>query len=567
MRPWQAGFQMRLDRRRRVCGYSVWGCVLGVGCAAWGQVDRISRLEKRPAEVDPIGWHTSDPEQAIQFIEGELPALTNTADEKFATSLLARLRSIQRPDVVRLTLEDAVHRALANSHNIRVQSYSPAIGTTNVVEAEAAFDAAYFMNMTKNVQDVPTATQLAGSKVDVFALTGGIRKTLPNGMQVSTSLDIQRRSSDNQFQFINPVYTSAFVADFTQPLLRNSGLDFNRSRIEIANNDRKISEETFRRQVRDSIFTVEQFYWQLVAARRELTIRARLLSEFEKIFDFLWQRRDFDTYQIQLSQTRANLEQSRADFIRIANEVYDSEDRLTAAINDPALNLADDIEIVPADFPALLPLSLDPLAEAQIALDRRSEINEARLQIDNAYVSVGAAKNQALPRLDLTFRYTVDGLGVSGDDAFDQLSQSDFMQYLVVLDFEVPIGNRAREAALRRARLQHAQLIAALKARIESVILEVNVAVRAIRTAFEVIEPNLKAAEANEDEVASVIARAERKDFLTLNQELGARNSLAGTRSQLLQALVRYHMAIIELERAKGTLLEYNNIAFAAETP
>ena len=145
------------------------------------------------------------------------------------------------------------------------------------------------------------------------------------------------------------------------------------------------------------------------------------------------------------------------------------------------------------------------------------------------------------------------------------MTQNDFMEYLVVLDLEMPMGNRAGRAALRRARLQHAQETAGLKNQIEQVIFEVNRAVRDINTTFDQIEPSLQSANANEDQVRSVIARAERKDFNTLNQELGAHNALGASRSNLLAALVRYNIAIIDLERAKGTLLEYNNVTLVGE--
>ncbi len=555
-----------LMRKRQVAQWAGLTLIAGVwSAAAVAQVDQLSRFEKRPDDTDPLVWHVSDPQFVIDAVEPMLTETTAAADRQFAETLLERLRSIQRPRTVVLSLEDALHRTLANNHTVRVASYNPAISRSGLVQAEAVFDALYFMSLSNNNVDRPTGTQLIGTKSEQFDLSGGIRKLLPSGMQVSTSLSLQRQSSNNQFQVIDPIYTSNFVGEFTQPLLRNAGIDFNRSQIRISQNDTKISRQAFKRQVRETLATVEQLYWALVRTRREVTIRARLLTEFEKIYDFLWQRRGFDTYQIQLSQTRANLEASRANFIFVVNEVYNAEDRLIAAMNDPELNLAEDIEIIPGDFPTTAPLEYDAVAVVQSALDNRSEVAEARLQIDNARIRVGAAKNQALPRLDLFFRYTVNGLGTNADDAFDEVTQTDFTEFLVGLDLEVPIGNRAAEAALRQAQLQHAQQIAALKAQIEQVILEVNVALRAIKTTYELIDPSLQEAEANEDQVASVIARAERKNFTALNQELGARNALAESRSALLRSLVEYNLSLIELERAKGTLLEYNNVSFVGD--
>ena len=44
------------------------------------------------------------------------------------------------------------------------------------------------------------------------------------------------------------------------------------------------------------------------------------------------------------------------------------------------------------------------------------------------------------------------------------------------------------------------------------------------------------------------------------NPEQGVFDALATSRQSLLRALVNYNIAISSLERAKGTLLEYNNV-------
>ncbi len=539
--------------------------LLSAGSAALGQVRTPGGLEKRPEGVDPFEWHVADPQSTAPLVRAEIEAATRPADRKFAENILKRLDRIVRPRQVHLSLQEAIHRAMANSYAVRIQSYEPAVSTAAVVEAEAVFDAVYFMDMSKNVQDRPVPSELVGSRVDVFSLNGGIRKPLPSGGQLTTRLNISRTSTDNQFQLIDPVYTSDFVAELAHPLLRNSGLDFNRSLISVARNDLRISRQAFKRQVRDILFATEEAYWRLVQTRREVLIQARLLSEFERTYDYLWQRRDFDVYQIQLSQTRAELERSRADFIRVVNQVYDAQDVLLAIMNDPTLNLVDEVELIPSAFPSAGPLEIDRVAAVREALENRTEVIEARLRIENAGLVVGRAKNQAMPRLDLLFRYTVNGLGVDADAAFSQVTQTDFIDYFVALDFELPMGNRSRKAAWRRARLRHAQAIATLKAQIENVVLDVNTSVRAIRTAYDRIEPSLRSAEANEEQVASTIARQERKDFSALNQELNARRALAGSRSALLADLVEYNIAIIAFERAKETLLNYNSIVLAGE--
>jgi outer membrane protein TolC len=385
-------------------------------------------------------------------------------------------------------------------------------------------------------------------------------------MQVSGSFGLNRtKIGAFAFQQINPEYTADFVMEMRQPLLRGFGVDFNRSQITVAQNVREISQWAFRRQVRDTLRLTEELYWRLLQARRDVAVSARLLADFEAIYTYLEARREFDVIPVQLNATKANLEQSRADFIRRRANVFGAEDRLIAIMNDPEIPLGAGIEIIPDDLPQLSRIVVDSLAEVQAALENRPEIKEQELGIANAKVAVGQAKNLELPRLDLTLQTTFDGLAGTADRAVDELSRRRFISYFIGVEFEVPIGNRGARAAHRRAQLQYAQAEASLKALFEEVIRDVHLAIRELNTAYDQIGPSFESAEARAREVESTVARAERKDLATLNSELGARSALAAERRTMLNAMINYNVAIIELERAKGTLLQYNNVVVPPE--
>ncbi|MFH0981102.1 MAG: TolC family protein [Planctomycetota bacterium] len=521
-------------------------------------------------------WQLPDPDQALELHAGK-EAEARAGDKRSEAAVHRRVQEwvspVKRSRRLRLTLSDALHRALGTSFNIRVESYNPAIETTRVVEAEAAFDATFFYNMNNNKQDRPSGSAIAGTQIQTFVAEGGIRQLLPTGMQVSTSLSNQRYSNNFQFQTLNPQYFSQFVVEFRQPLLRGFGLDYNRAQINVAKNNRRISDLAFRRQVRDTLLSTEDAYWRLAQTRRLVPISARLIAALQQIDQELYERRHFDVLQIQISETKARLEAAKSDHVRILNEVRNAEDRLIALMNDPTVDLAGEVEIIPVDpsdgrTPVIWPrerLVVDRVAEVQAALDHREELTEAKLQIDNAKVYVGVAKNDALPRFDLVFRYAVDGLGKSADSSFDEVTKNDFTEYYVGVELELPVGNRARRAAERRARLQHAQTIAGLERLFEQVILDINVAVRRLNTAFDVIQPNFASMEATEDRLVSIVVRAERKDWLQLNQELNSHQALATTRQTMLDSLASYNIAIVELEKSKGTLLEYDGVSITAE--
>jgi len=480
--------------------------------------------------------------------------------ERRLPKILKRLTAIARPETVRLSFTDAIRRAVQNNYAVQMQSYSPAIEAARIVEAEAQFDAVYFANFTNNKQDRPSSSQLQGTMYQVRDVDSGIRKLLSTGATVQVSYALNRTETDLVFQTLNPSYFNNFIVEFRQPFLRGFGLDFNRSQIELRRLDRRISIERLRRDVREMTYNVEQAYWRLLQARAGVTISSQLLADLEIIYEALSKRLDYDAFKAQLNLPRSKIEGHQAEFIRLCNNVKNTEDALKRLMNDPDLNLARDVELLPTDVPALESIVLDQVGEVTAALLHRSELREAKLAIEQAEIAVGAAKNQALPRLDVIFRYIVDGLGSNPDRAFSQLSENDFHEYFIGVEFEWPIGNRGPEAALHQARLQQAQAIAAHRDVIENVILEVQQAVREIQSNFDQIGPSYRAALAARDWAVVIRARLEAKDPLSLDQVLQAHEALAAARDQLLQALINYNIALTNLERQKGTLLRYNNI-------
>jgi len=475
---------------------------------------------------------------------------------------LEKLKPLRRKNRVELTLQEAIHKALRYNYYLESQAFNPAIEATRIVEAEAQFDALFFTNFTSDKQDQPTASQLQSAESNVRTWESGVRKLLSTGAQVSASYALTRNDTSLIFITLNPSYTNNFTVEFRQPFLRGFGLDYNRSQIELRKLSRQIQLERLRKEIRETIFNVEQAYWQLYQARRRAVVEAQLLTNLETILEWLTRRKEagYDVYGVQLNLTRSRIEQEQAVLIQRITDVKNAEDQLKALMNDPELNLATDQELIPVDTPLLEPLAVDQIGEVASALAHRAELHEARDLIEQARLTIGIAKNQALPKLDALFRYIVTGLGGNWDTAWDQLTENDFHRYVIGVEFEWPIGNRGPEAAVRRARLQQAQAIANHRAQIENIIREVKQAIRDLQASYAQIAPALRAARASEDQLRATKARQERLDPPSLQVELDAHQALATARNGLLQVLTNYNVALVNLERAKGTLLEYNNI-------
>jgi outer membrane protein TolC len=509
-----------------------------------------------------------DPAQAQQVFQHRLDEVRKTAREdriakkyeRVITKALEYLRQLDRAQSVRLGLSECIQRALEHNYTVRIDTHNPAIAATRLVEAEAAFDAIFFLNYSDASSDQPTASQLAGSKSKQRAYSGGIRQLFPSGMSAEVSMAQSRNETDLQFATVNPSYSTTFQAQFSQPILRNFGLDVNRATINLRRTDLRISEYQFYQRVRDTLLGVEQAYWQLVSARRNATILAESVAQNYDTYRSMEQRQQHDATPVELANSEARWRSREVEFIEAVKQVRDAEDQLKNLINDPDLLLSVDTEIVPTQTPFAAGITLDHFGEVRTALDHRSEIFEAKERIGASRIQTAVAKNQTLPQLDLTFNYQVQGLATNADGSFDGVTSNRFRSYTVGVNFSYPIGNRGPRSAHRRARLQESQAITALQQVMDNVVLEVNNEIRRLLFRYKQLPPQLRAVHAAVRNLSALQARTQAINPSYLETELANIEQLAANRRTLLQVLIDYNIGIVQLEKAKGTLLDHNNV-------
>lgn len=474
------------------------------------------------------------------------------------------LLEFYRPRQVELSLPECIHRALEHNYVVRAEAYTPAISRTRLVEAEAAFDATFFLDFSYDNLDRATASELAGNQTDFRSYRGGIRQLLPTGMRAETSLGQSRTFTDLVFATLNPAYDTMFTASFTQPLLRGFGLDYNRAGINLARVDMQVSQETFLQQVRDTLLSVEQAYWQLVRARRTVMVLAETVGQNWATFKTM-EAREYEAIPAQLNNSKSRWQSQRVQYIEAIKLVRDAEDQLKNLMNDPDFKLLDEVEIIPTEIPLVAPIALDHFAEVRAALEERSEIRQARLGIEQARIQTQRAKNETLPQLDLSFRYEVQGIGANADASFDQTTTNRFRSYAVAVSLSYPFGNRAARAALRRGRMEESKAVVHLQIWLDRVVTEVNAAVRQLMVRYKQILPQLGAVRSADDNLRALQARTEAISPTYLETELNTIEQLANTRNGLVQVITDYNVAIVQLEKAKGTLLEYNNVVVSDE--
>ena len=479
--------------------------------------------------------------------------------------------------VVRMSLREMVQRGVANSLDVKVASYTPAIEQTRVTEAEARFDPTFFTNIQYSQENVlgPSATNI-NAQTDIttfrtYSAQVGVRQDLESGGRVEVRYEPAHteRAPNDTSAFgggisPNPFWTSELTLQVTQPLLRDFGSDVNRARIVINRNNQRIGLLDYREQLEKNVSDTERTYWQLVQAMRDVQIADSLLRRTIDTGRIIWERRGTDVGRQQLSQANSSIETRRTILIRARARVRDLSDQLKRLINDPEFPVSSNILILPADETLQEEVQFNEEDQINTAMENRHELGQQQLRVDNAGVAADVAKNNLLPQLNMVGSLGFQGLGESYTDSVDEQWDFNAIDYTIGLQLEIPIGNRAARAIWKRAQLQRLQAIDQYRALIDEVSLNVRVALRQVQTTWDEIYGSRRAKLAAADALSAIQDR-EAADAAGLtpefvNRKLDLQAELAQNESREAEAMSNYMIAISDLERAKGTLLRYNNI-------
>ncbi len=319
-------------------------------------------------------------------------------------------------------------------------------------------------------------------------------------------------------------------------------------------------------QLLETVGKVERTYWQLVQARQRLAIRQRLLERTLQTRNEIVGRRGFDVSPIQLAQAFAFVERRRADVIQRKQAVRNASDQLKKLSNAPELPLSEETLIVPVDQPVEVSAEYSLLDSVTTAIRNRPEVKKAILDIDDASIRQAVAKNQRLPSLTLNAQAQYFGLSQGLGNSYDEVGSREFINYLVGAQFEMPIGNREREAAYRQAQLRRRSSVVQYRKAVREVVLSVKQALRQVRTAHRLIGVTRAQRRAAAENLRAIRVRKETGEALTpeflLDLELTTQRRLARAERRELRALINYNSAVAQLLQAQGRLLEHNRIDF-----
>jgi outer membrane protein len=478
-----------------------------------------------------------------------------------------------------IALRQAVLASVRQSVEVQSARLNPAIDQAATTQAEAAFDWVFFGDVGWNSTDQPQAVPIVGgfpvgtasSVNQSVEYSTGVRKRLTSGGTFSIAQG--QTYSDNKTTGIafapDPSNAAFLELGVEQPLLRGFGSDVALAEVRLSENSERRSVHRLKATLIDTVTRTESAYWRLVRARAGLQIAQKNLERGVETRQVVKAREQFDARPAEISDAVATVERRRSAVIRAENELRQASDELKLLINDPELSVGSEVLLLPADNALDQPVTYSLLDSILTAIDNRPEIQEALVGIDDASIRQTVADNARLPLLNLRLQTRFAGLARGAGDAYEDITESQFVDYLAQLNFEQPIGNREAEAGYRRSQLQRMQSTVNYRSVVQRVVLQVKSALRDVQTQYQLIEQTRAARLAAVENLRTLLVLERTVQSLTpdfLNLKFQRQDSLAQAESDELAALTGYNEALARLAGATGTALERSAIKFEVPT-
>ena len=471
---------------------------------------------------------------------------------------------------INLTLKDSLIIALNSNYDIRIAKMDPTIKENDIKVAKSEFDP--LLSVTGESEDSEEASNsgvlvgIGGTATDFRRDTNTLNATLETliatGATVTMEFDVSQEFVDpvSSFTLNNPVAESEVTAKFTQPILKNAGIFYNRSNIHIARNDKKRSILELKETAIEVINDTQKAYWELVKSIEELRVRRKSLERAEDLLKKNKIQVEVGTLApIELLVAEEGVTSQIEGVVVAENDIKNKEDDLKQIMNLSNNALLSDVSIAPLDRATFQVHNISLQESIETALRNRPEVYEQGLDIENARITVMQQKNQLLPQLDFEAGIRYQGLAGNKGNAIDNALSEDFQSEFYSITFEIPLGNREARNNYSKAKLEERKTIFNSRKVRQQIVVEVRKAVRQIKTNAERIKASKKAKELSQERLS-----AEEKKFKvgrsTSLEVIRAQADLAVSEGRVTNALVDYQISLGDLDAVLGTILENNSI-------
>ena len=402
------------------------------------------------------------------------------------------------------------------------------------------------------------------------------------GLTAQLTYSSTRVGLNSQFYNLNPYTSGSLDLVLTQNLLQNFGRAVTGRNIRVQKNNVKVSALQFKLQLIATVSSALNLYWDLVsvdadvrARRREVSTAQQLLEDNKKLVQF------GTAAPIEITRAESQLYASQQDLVTAQTNLLQQETILKNYLtrNGVAEAGLTTVHVVPLDrfeIPAKdEPRPLEELIHQ--AVDRRPEMQQARLNLESNQMNLVGIKSSLKPTLQAFAELTNNGLsgdltalgietGAAGPFAggygnlLSQIFRRDYPNYSAGVSLNIPLRNRAARADYATSLLELRQNELNLRKNTNQIRVDVQNAVVGLEQARARYEAAVKSRVLQEQTLAGDQKRYALGATIAF-QVVQDQRDLATAQSSEVQSMANYTHARIALDQALGTTLDVNDVS------
>lgn len=520
---------------------------------------------------------------------------------------------------VGISLQDAIGMALLKNPNLAVSASNVRIARYRVVQAKSSFDVAlqvepsssysvlppenaffagpgsaglYFFTPAPGYTSTPSPYYTTGPGYIIqhqYSFTSGVAGQTINGMQYSASITQTRTYNNIIVNDFNPYYLASLNLTVTQPLLKNAGMNAVKHQLKLAvlNEDSDAAQALV--DASNTLAQVEDSYWDLVAAWRNVAIQEEALHEAaEQQRTVVRLARQGAAAPITAIEAQTQVANFQSQVYAALQTVSELQTQLKGLITADPADPIWKANLVPSSPVQELPSTGEVASIVAAAERNRPEVRQVDDVRKEADLDRTYAKNQALPQADFFVQYMSNGFAgllqplpqfevqacnlptgscptpppqSQGNmtKAFHNMWTGAYPEFNVAFIVNIPLENNTARGLKQIANQEEDQAAIqrqALDQRFED---EARNALQSYQSALSRLSAASQARAAAESVYASEVRRfhsGESTTFLVLQRQV----ELEQARGRELAAQTDLNKSVVELQRVEGTILTDNGV-------
>lgn len=375
-----------------------------------------------------------------------------------------------------LTEDKVIDRVLAAHLGIQAAEEDARAVAADLLAAKGVFDTTVSGQVDHRIdKSSSSAPAIFGTRTDTTRYGAGAKKTWPTGTETGLTFGNTRKRVDGS-AFMNPLeYEAALEASIRQPLMKNVAGIVDRRSVAATREAIKSADWMVQRRVQEAVRGALGLYWDVVFGRREVQIAEHAVTAARLFLAITEERYRLGTADgTDLMAAKANVASREATVLAA-----------TTALEGAWRGLKTDLQI-PVDAavsvgPARPPLRRSPVGEEgaiALGLANRPDYRAGQARAEQLDLKLQMAQNKKWPSLDLVSSLALNQLATTSPG--DAVKGMDNPNFLIGLQFQVPLENRRARGERDRARHEKARALIDLKALENAIVQEIHERLRTV---------------------------------------------------------------------------------------